>query len=193
MQLLSEFPIHNLTPAHQDYPDWPGGERWLQLYQSGASTQVVITKGLSDGESSPFELYLQTDELIAAEQFRTSWQASLVYALGRIIPDVKQLPDWIGKYTYLTVQVQMDKAPKEWSKENKNGNVGVFIGLKNPAVNESFKSFTALNVKLMRPEELAYCIEHANEGRMKMAEWYGAQGKKTISNLQRPGVVGGIK
>lgn len=189
MQLLSEFEIQYLNPLHHGYPVWPGGERWLQLYQTDRNSQLVITKGLSDGENHLPEISLETDDEISVEDFSSSWQANLVYETGRVLPNVKDLSERLSKHKYLTLQIDMAGAPPEWSLADKNGNIGLFIGLQNPSIKEFERPLMPLSVKLMRPEELLYAIENGFEGRMKLAEMYRQQGNSTISNLERKSVL----
>jgi hypothetical protein len=93
------------------------------------------------------------------------------------------------KNTYLSVQVEMDGAPPEWSLEDKNGNIGLFMGLQNVAVAASLKPFIPLNIKLMRPRELSHAIQQGDAGRLALAGLYASQGNPTISNLERESVV----
>lgn len=189
IQLLTEFEIQHLSPFHHGYPAWPGGERWLQLYQNNGNSQIVISKGLSNGNAHPYEIYLQTDEAMDEESFSSSWQANLVYEMGKIIPNVNNLTERMEKNTYLTVQVDMDGAPPEWSLDDKNGNIGLFMGLQNSAITEFAKPFIPLNIKLMRPRELSYSIQHDYAGRLKLAELYLQQGNATLSSLERESVL----
>ena len=189
MQLLSEFEIQYLSPVHHNYPAWPGGERWLQLYQASTNTQVVITKGLSNGENRICEIYLETNDEINAERFSNSWQANLVYELGKILPNVPDFAQRMEKNKYLTVQIEVEGVPPEWSLEDENGNIGLFIGLQNTFINEFFKPSIPLNIKLMRPQELLYSIQNDYSGRLQLAELYLQKGDATISNLERGGVM----
>jgi hypothetical protein len=189
MQLVSEFEIQYLSPIHHAYPAWPGGERWLQLYQTDANTQIVITKGLSNGEEHLYEIYLETDEEISPEDFSNSWQANLVYEMGKIVPNVNDMSQRMEKNSYLSVQVDMDGAPPEWSLEDKNGNIGLFMGLQNPLIKDFANPSIPLNIKLMRPQELLYSIKNDYTGRLKLAELYLQQGNATISNLERESVL----
>jgi hypothetical protein len=189
MHLLSEFEIQYLSPIHHSYPAWPGGERWLQLYQTDTNTQVVITKGLNDGESHPYEIYLETNDEIATENFSNSWQANLVYEFGKIVPNVHDLAERIKQYKYLVVQIEMDGAPPEWSIEDANGNIGLFIGLYNPLMGEFTKAFIPLSIKLMRPQELLYTIKNGEAGRHQLAALYLQKNHPVISNLERESVV----
>jgi hypothetical protein len=189
MQLVTEFEIQYLSPLHPSYPAWPGGERWLKLYQRDENTQIIITKGLSDGADHPFEIYAETDDQTDADSFSSSWQANLVYELGKIVPNVHDLIQRMETNKYLTVQVEIDGAPPEWSLEDANGNIGLFIGLNNPFMNEFAKTFIPLNLKLMRPQELMYSIEKGNVGRLQLAQLYLQQGNVTNSNLERESIV----
>lgn len=187
MELISEFEIIYLNPIHHGYPAWPGGERWLQLYQVDTNTQAVFTKGLAKGKE--YEVYLHTSDLLEAQEFSSSWQGNLVYEIGKILPNVQNLKERLELNVYLTVQIAMAGAPSDWALEDENGNIGLFIGLKNVKIEERVAPIMPLNIKLMRPDELFYCIQNGSEGRVKMAESYLRQGEVTISSLQRESVL----
>ncbi len=187
MQLLTEFEIQYLSPIHAYYPTWPGEERWLQLYETNEGTQIVLTKGLSDGDEYLYEIYLESNDIITPEDFSNSWQANLVYEAGRIVPQVPDFKDRLAINTYLSLQVEMEGAPEEWSLNSLDGNIGLFIGLSSEAFKGS--NFRPLNIKLMRPAELLYAVENDNAGRLKLAELYVKQGNSTISNLERESVI----
>lgn len=189
MKLITEFEIQYLSPIHQGYPSWPGGERWLQLYWVDTDTQAVFTKGLNNGNNMPFEIYLQSDELLDAQDFSSSWQCNLVYETGKIMPRVTDLAHRLEKNVYLTLQIVIDGAPPDWSLDDENGNIGLFLGLHNPIVDGLVLPPVPLNIKLMRPAELSYCLQNGNEGRMHLAELYKKQGNATISGLQRASVL----
>lgn len=188
IQLLTDFEIQYLSPDHADYTAWPGGARWLKLYQAGSNTQIVITKGLSDGKDHLYEIYLETDDEIDLENFSSSWQTNLVYELGKIVPNVNNLAERMEKNKYLSVQVEIEGAPPKWSLKDTNGNIGLFVGLQDPGISELVKPAIPLNIKLMRPQELLYCINE-DSGRLKLAELYLQQGNATISNLERESVI----
>lgn len=189
MELLTEFEIQHLSPLHPGYPEWPGGGRWLQLWQTNYQTQIVITRGLSNGMDHLFEIYIETDDQIDTESFSSSWQANLVYELGKIIPNVNDLSQRLQNNKYLSIQIEIDGAPPEWSLQDENGNIGLFIGLQNPLINQLLTPLAPLNIKLMRPQELIYGIKNDYEGRIKLAELFTSQGNTCISNLERESVV----
>ncbi len=186
-RLITEFEIAYLSPIHHDYPAWPGGERWLQLYETAQGTQIVFTKGLSDGEENNYEVFLETDDLISPEDFGSSWQANLVYETGKVLPRVNNLGDRIKTNKFLTLQIDIDGAPEEWSLESPDGNIGLFLSI--PTLDSSDFDFIPLNIKLMRPKELLYAVQNDNEGRKELAELYARQGKLKISNLERDSVI----
>lgn len=189
-KMITEFEIQYLNPIHDGYPAWPGGERWLCLYETDEGSQIVATRGLSDGGSRAHEIYLETTDEIDAEDFSSSWQGNLVYETARIIPKVHNLQERLQINTYLCLQINMDGAPLEWSLDNKNGNIGLFIGLQqNTAFNFLSDKITPLNIKLMRPQELLYSIQHDSEGRKRLAELYYQHGGTTVSYLDRKSVL----
>ena len=187
MMLQAEFQIDYLNPVHINYPSWPGGERWLQLYKSTTGTQIVNSKGLSDTVDFAYEIYLETNDLMNPEDFGSSWQANLVYEAGRVFPRVNNLKSRLETNTYLTLQIDIEGAPSEWSLNNPNGNIGLFVGLPSKDLNDF--SFFPLNIKLMRPTDLIYAIENDLEGRLRLASLYTEQGNPTISALERESVV----
>lgn len=187
--LLTEFEIEYLNPIHHGYPAWPGKNRYLQLFRTMADTQVVSTKGLSDGNGLNYEIYLETNDLIEPDDFSSSWQANLVYETGKIIPRVTNLSERLKTNQYLSLQIEMEGAPEEWSMQNENGNIGLFIGLNKPSMAELTAPAVPLNIKLMRPQELQYSIEQGQEGRHHLAKLYAQQGNVTISSLDRNSVI----
>jgi hypothetical protein len=83
----------------------------------------------------------------------------------------------------------MDGAPEEWSVDHPDGNIGMFIGLDNTHMNNDNLDFLPINVKLMRPDELLYCLDKAAQGREEIAELYKQQGQTTLSYLDRASVL----
>ncbi|RPD39477.1 hypothetical protein [Chitinophaga barathri] len=188
MELLSKFEIEGLSPLHHGYPAWPGGGPWLHLYRSGASW-TVLTSGLSDGNEYPYELFLDSADEIEPDDFGSSWQANLIYETGRIIPNVPGLKERLEENKFLTLQVHMDGAPDEWSLPHEDGNIGLFLTPDDSSVSALLPNGKALNVKLMRPEELVFCLENGMEGRLQLAGHYKAQGGALTSGMDRESVV----
>jgi hypothetical protein len=187
--LISRFEIDPLNPVHNNYPRWPGEKRVLKLYKTDGGTFVVMTMGLAQKAASPYEVYLETEEEISAQEFSSSWQTNLVYETGKIIPRVQNFRERIEAHRYLSLQIDMEGAPDEWSLQHENGNIGLFIGMDNPSIAELTGEAVPLNVKLMRPQELLYSIEHEEKGRHQLAELYQKQGNATLSSLERTSVV----
>ncbi len=188
-QIIDEFEIQYLSPIHHGYPKWKGGERWLRLLRANCGNNIVFTQGLSSREEPKgYEVYLETTEPIDA--FSQSWQANLVYEVGKIIPNVHGLESRLQEQEFLSVQIVMDGAPGDWSLNDPNGNIGLFLGLQNPQL-KSFKPphFTPLNIKLLRPSELLFAINNGKEGRKKLAELIRNQGDVAVSSLDRIAVV----
>ena len=49
-----------------------------------------------------------------------------------------------------------------------------------------YLTFLPINIKLMRPDELLYCLDKAAQGREEIAELYKQQGQATLSCLDSP-------
>lgn len=187
--IADEFEIAHLHPLHHNYPSWKGGTRWLKLLRTNWGNEIVFTQGLaSTQEKNGHEIYLETSEPIAS--FSDSWQANLVYEVGKIIPNVADLDARLTKFKYLSLQINIEGAPRDWSLEHPNGNIGLLLGLPNSRL-ASFRPayFTPVNIKLLRPAEMLYIINNGAEGRNKVAELIAAQGDVAVSSLDRPSVV----
>lgn len=186
--ITDSFEIKYLHPDHVTYPSWPGGDRYLSLLKTNWNTQIVFTQGLSSVNSqSEYEVYLETPDNV--EAFSSSWQSNLVYEMGRLMPKVPDIKERLLKYQYLSVQIQIDGAPDEWSISDPNGNIGIFVGLENSHIKNVRFKFIPINIKLMRPTELQYAIENGNEGRNLLASLYSKQGGQTLSFLDRLNVI----
>jgi hypothetical protein len=186
--IADEFEIQHLHPDHHNYPQWKGGERWLRLLKTNWGTHIVFTEGLSSNENKGYELYLEsTDEI---ETFSSSWQANLIYEMGKIIPNVNDLGTRLQNSKFLSVQVSIDGAPEEWSLDHPNGNIGILLGLHSEHLsNFQPPYFTPLNVKLLRPAEMQYIINNGAEGRIHVANILTRQGNATSSSMDRSAVV----
>jgi hypothetical protein len=183
-KIAEGFEIPYLHPNHHGYPAWAGGDRYLKLLNTNWNTQIVFTQGLSSADgSSPFEIYLETID--DTDPFSSSWQANLVYEMGKILPNVKDMTQRMDKYKYLSVQIIMEGAPGDWSIASNDGNIGLFLGLPNTNLSDFRPGFTPLNIKLMRPSELQYVIDNGAEGRLKLGELYLKQGDATLSYMDR--------
>jgi hypothetical protein len=182
------FEIQYLHPDHHTYPAWPGGDRRLNLLKTKWNTEIIFSDGLSKiGSQNNYEVYLETNEDV--EDFSSSWQANVVYEIGRLIPKVTDLKNRFSKNKYLTVQVQIDGAPDEWSLMSADGNIGILLGLENPNLENLNFPFIPINIKLMRPQEIQYVIKNGAEGRNLLASLYSKQGGQTLSYLDRVSVL----
>lgn len=176
-----------LNPYLADYPHWHGSTRDIVLVKPPEwENQIVATSGLSSPEA-PFEIYLETNEPI--QRFNSSWQMNLIQTIGGIIPNIDNFKERLIKHRFLTLQLDMDGAPEEWSVDHPDGNIGMFIGLDNAHINHDHLNFLPINIKLMRPDELLYCLDKAAQGREEIAELYKQQGQATLSCLDRTSVL----
>lgn len=187
--IQDEFEIPYLHPLHHSYPSWKGGERWLKLLHTNWKSHIIFTQGLaSSNEAKDFELYLETTDSV--KQFGSSWQANLVYEVGKIIPKVNNLAELLNTYKYLSVQIDIEDAPDDWSLPTPTGNIGIFLGLPNEHLKHFAPShFAPLNMKLLRPTEMQYIMTNGPEGRMKLANLLTQQGSTPVSSLSRSPVV----
>lgn len=80
----------------------------------------------------------------------------------------------------------MEGAP-EWSLDNPNGNIGIFIGLKNELINN--KDFKNISIKLMRPAELEYILNNGEASKEKLSKLYCEEEIPTNSSMSRKSVL----
>jgi hypothetical protein len=188
--LLEEFEIQYLSPIHHDYPQW-AEERYLQLWHTHWNTYMICTQGLykeGDNFSLGLELFLETIE--KPDGFSSSWQANIVYEVGKLLPKVPDLKQRFETYKYLSVQIAMEGAPEEWSLPE-NDNIGVLLGIEH----EEFQRrnikfpFRPLNCKLLRPAETKMIKKLNAKGREKLVNFFNQKGNATISSLDRPSSV----
>ena len=189
-ELIEEFEIRYLDPNHHGYPQW-AGDRYLQLWKTHWNTYMVCTQGLfeeNSAQSLDLELYFETEE--KPEPFDESWQANIVYELGKLLPKVTDLNQRFETYKYLSVQIAMEGAPEEWSLDE-NDNIGVMLGIEH----QEFRNrniqfpFRPLNAKLLRPTEVRMIKKLNTQGRQKLVDFYHQRGKATLSSLDRPSAV----
>jgi hypothetical protein len=185
-ELIEEFEIRYLDPNHHGYPQW-AGDRFLQLWRTPWNTYLVCTQGLSEENSQQslgFELYFETEE--KPEPFDESWQANIVYELGKLLPKVTDLSQRFETYKYISVQVAMDGAPEDWSM-NEQYNIGLLLGIEH----EEFQNrniqfgFRPVNVKLLRPAEVRVIQQMNAHGRQRLVDFFRQRGRATLSSLDR--------
>jgi hypothetical protein len=189
-ELVEEFEIRYLDPTHHGYPQW-AGDRYLQLWHTHWNTYMVCTQGLFEANnerSLGFELYFETEE--KPDPFDASWQANIVYELGKLLPKVTDLNQRFETYKYLSIQIAMDGAPEEWSVEE-HDNIGVILGIEH----DEFRNrniqfpFRPLNAKLLRPAETRMIKKLNSQGRQKLVDFFHQRGKATLSSLDRPSAI----
>ena len=178
MNILEKIEINYLNPYHHGYPDWYNTKRIIELKKIKES-YIIQTNGLHKN----FDIYLETLEEI--NSFSNSWQANLIYTTGKVIPNIIDITNKIRMYEYLVIQLDIDGAPEEWSLNDKNGNIGIFLGLKRISKGIQNYPFELINIKLMRPLELNFAIKNKKKGRLLLAKKYKEQGLATISGLDR--------
>lgn len=137
-------------------------------------------------------MFLETDEDIST--IKSSWVANTLLEISRVVVNHGDVKSKLRQLKYMTVQLDMDGAPDEWSLPHKDGNIGVFLGLTAHSLEQTISlqktSFAPVFVKLMRPAELSYALEHDAVGREKLAQLYrNSEGLEHISNLSRHSVI----
>jgi len=185
---IEKFELPYLHPDHHDYPAWAGGDRYLNLLKTKWGNWIVYTNGLHNIVSGAlYEIYIETDE--AVEDFGSSWQANIIYAVGRLIPKVNDLSKRVERHQYLSIQIEMEGAPDDWSLKNETGNITLFVGLENPKIKLADFSFIPLNIKLMRPKEAEYVKANGDSARHELAKLYMRQGQTCVTSMIRESVI----
>ncbi|MEO8769592.1 MAG: hypothetical protein ABI402_05890 [Ferruginibacter sp.] len=183
-KLVDEFEIQYLNPLHIHYPPWPGGNRFLSLYETNWGTKIIATRGFSNFSlSSIHEFYLETTDHIA--DFGSSWCANVIYEVGAVIPKVSDFKQRLEKFNYLSFQCFINDAPLEWTLDSPNGNIGLFLGLPHQHLKITKTSFIPVNVKLLRPKELQYILDNGQSGRQKLANLFAQTQLPGLSSITR--------
>lgn len=175
-------PLDNIFDP--DYPDWGADNRGFKLYETLENTYVITTYGFNN-EYTNFEIYIESSDGI--EEFEQSWQRNLLYEVCRTVPEIEDFQELIEEMKYFVLQLHMDGAPEEWSLDNSNGNIGIFIGQENSRI--QCENYKMINIKLMRPQELSYVIKNGEEGREKIASLYKGENIATNSSMARKSVI----
>ncbi len=176
--------LPEVNPFDPEYPSWGNENRSINLLKKNDGGYIVFTDGYAV-EGNNVEFFIETNEEI--DDFDGSWQKNLVYETGRSMVYIDDLDEVLSERPHLVLQLDMDGAPSEWSLENPNGNIGLFISIAD--FNEFKSDFKLLNIKLMRPNELQYAIDNGEQGREKLAKLYEKQGVKHISSMTRISVL----
>ena len=177
-----EVPLDNIFDL--DYPDWGADERGFKLYSTEKNTKVIMTYGFNN-EYSNFQMQIESSDPV--EDLAQCWQKNLLYEVCRTIPEIEDFEELISELKYFVIQLHMEGAPEEWSLDNENGNIGIFIGLENKGL--QVEDFKIINIKLMRPEELKYAIENSENGKDILAKLYLEQKVGTDSSMKRKSVI----
>ncbi len=201
-RIVSEEKLLPFSQPGIFHPAWPGDERRFLLVHTHQETSLALTDGLSDLSASDvryenkngleIELFLETSERF--EDIKSGWALGILLQVSRVAVNHGFLKEEISKRKFMTIQLDMDGAPPEWSLQHQDGNVGVFLSIARPGMPNEIKlqktSFSPVCVKLMRPAELQYALDHGAVGREKLAELYSTPvGLGHVSSLTRPSVI----
>ncbi len=182
--ILESHQLPEMNPFDPDYPSWGNEDRTINLLKTKKDTHIICTNGFAC-EGNNVEFFIETNEGI--DDFDMSWQKNLVYETGRSMVYLDDLDEVLKETPYLILQLHMDGAPSEWSLNNSNGNIGLFISI--AKFDKFFNDFKCLNIKLMRPAELQFAIDNGAKGREKLNQLYEEQGLKNISSMTRKSVL----
>ena len=177
-----EVPLDNVFDM--DYPEWGADDRGFLQYKTIKNTNLITTYGFNN-EFTNFELYIESEDEI--EDFEQSWQKNLLYEVCRTIPEIEDFEELIEETHFFVIQLHMEGAPYEWSLDNPNGNIGIFIGLKNELINN--KDFKNISIKLMRPAELEYILNNGEASKEKLSKLYYEEEIPTNSSMSRKSVL----
>lgn len=177
-----EIPLDNVFD--EEYPDWGADNRGMILYNTENNTKLIMTYGFNN-EYNNFEMYIESSD--GVEDLANSWQKNLLYEVCRTVPEIEEFEESIEELNCFVLQLHMEGAPKEWSLSHPNGNIGIFVGLKNKGMNS--KDCKLVSIKLMRPEELQYVLNNGENGKKHLAELYTKEKNSTDSNMSRKSVI----
>lgn len=177
-----QVPLDNIFDP--EYPDWGADERGFKLFTTEKKSNLIMTYGFNN-EYDNFEVYIESTDSI--DELAQSWQKNILYEVCRTIPEIEDFAAVVDEVGYFVIQLHMDGAPSEWSLDNENGNIGIFIGLENSKCLSD--EFQLINIKLMRPQELQYAIDKGHDGRIHLAKLYYNENIPTNSSMTRKSVI----
>lgn len=187
-----------INPAFRGLPAWPNLRQAYQTVRRGSLT-LVATDGLSDPFDDPgrsrdqgfgLEFFALTKDAVPQK----SWLLALVTQAAMNAADHGGFRQIIDKNGLVSMQLYDVPVPDEWG--NQDGSVGVLLNQQDPAtagVPRSMKlplgEVLAVNVKLLRPAELALATQKGAAGRLELSRLFQASGEAQRSGLTRRSVV----
>lgn len=186
-----------INPALMGGAAWPSFRQSWRVVRNGSRTSVV-----SDGLSDPFEDEDQPNVGLGIEvlgetadplpdQLRESWLFAVVYAVSQQAAAHGGFRDLIDELGVLSMEIKAPNGLQAWA--NGDGNIGLLLGLGSPSLPLEWELPAGLvklvSIKVLRPEELKYVVEHDEAGRDRLRQLFAARGEYHVSSLTRPAVV----
>ena len=186
---------HIINPSFMGGPSWPDLRQAWRTYRKDGRTIVV-----SDGLCDPFpkdededgyeeqglgiEVYAETSDPIEGE-IQASWLFSLVHNASQQAASTGAFYNMLKQRDAFSMELYLSE--EQGFKLNKEGRVGVLIGVKNPNIDEFFEmpkgKARLVSIKLLSHDELKIAIEEGDHGREKLLSKFKENGTYHLSSL----------
>jgi hypothetical protein len=190
---------HIINPAFMGGPQWPSLRQAFSVIRSGKSIKIA-----SNGLSDPFddmaepnngfrlEVIAETKEKLGSD-ISSTWLFKLVYAISQQAAHSGQIAEFVATHGVVTMELYAEDCGLE-ELQNKDGMVGVILGVESPDMPKSIKfpaeEIVLVSVQILTPDELDYVSEKRAEGRNHIHELLQKKGIYHRIKLNRKSVLG---
>lgn len=190
---------HIINPAFMGGPQWPSFRQAFSVIRSDKSIKIA-----SNGLSDPFddmaepnngfrlEVIAETTGKLGAD-ISSTWLFKLVYAISQQAAHSGQIAEFVTTHGVVTMELYAEDCGLE-ELQNKDGMVGVILGVESPDMPKSIKfpaeEIVLVSVQVLTPDELEYVSEKRAEGRDHIHALLQKKGIYHRIKLNRKSVLG---
>jgi hypothetical protein len=198
----TDFVSYIINPQFLGNPAWPNTRQAYRVVRP-AGTLIIASDGLSDpfvgtdmDTESGFgmEVFIETPDLAGAafEEISPSWAFRVIENFAMNVADWGGITRQLRGQGVMSVEFPSeDILPPDWLTAQ--GNAGFLInmpaGKRATSATLPFGEVMIVPLTLIRPNELAYIVEHGGNGRRLLAEKLTEAGHGCTSSLKRASVI----
>jgi hypothetical protein len=191
---------HLINPMFMGGPAWPNTRQAFRVVRR-PDELMIASDGLADPFDDPsagrngleHEFYAVTSDPI--DEIPGSWLWDLVWQMSQFAASHGGIASLLDEMGLISTELYDVRIPEQHKASfvNAEERVGILLGLVDSvppaAISGPLSRIRLVNVKLLTLPELAYAVEHDEEGRQELARRFAAQGRVLASSLTRPSVV----
>jgi hypothetical protein len=175
---------------------WPGHRELWRVIHREAGRTLLVTHGLSDPFISRLEpsvgfgleLAVETDQPL--ESIEASWPFMLLERVAAEVAAHERVRERL-KAGLFSMEVSGKDMPEELVTGE--GRVAVLLGVESRTLPTHFSTpfgdVRLVTVKVLRPAELAYLLEHGAKGQAELAQRFVESGEEHLSHLRQQAAV----